>query len=89
MRDLIYRDELMCQLLRAHLIYENGEENVGLTTICFGSVIKNAINVKAVPIEELIKLRDELYETDAITMRGLALLNRFIEKYSKSEINDE
>ncbi len=34
-----------------------------------------------VPVSELLALRDALYETDQITMRGLARLNKLIAKY--------
>lgn len=34
----------------------------------------------AVPVSELLKLRDELYENDQITMLGLEKLNRLIAK---------
>ena len=32
----------------------------------------------AVPITELLELRDSLYETDRITMKGLKMLNEMI-----------
>ena len=32
----------------------------------------------AVPITELLELRDSLYETDRITMKGLKMLNELI-----------
>lgn len=35
----------------------------------------------AVPVAELLELRDDLYENDQITMRGLMKLNRLISKY--------
>ena len=38
--------------------------------------------VKAVPIEALEHLRDELYEHNLITMEGLKRLNMLIEKYT-------
>lgn len=38
--------------------------------------------VDAVPVSELLNLRDELYEKDQITMRGLEKLNRLIAAYS-------
>ena len=45
------------------------------------SDIKNAPTVDAVPVSELEKLRDFLYEEDLIFMRGLAELNKLIAKY--------
>lgn len=38
--------------------------------------------VDAVPVSELLELRDELYEKDQITMCGLAKLNLLIAVYS-------
>lgn len=43
-------DALMKQLVRAHLTYENGEEGLGYTTVCFGSVIRNAPTIDAEPV---------------------------------------
>jgi len=40
----------------------------------------------AVPVEELIKLRDWFYESDGITMNNLGRLNALIKKYSSKEI---
>lgn len=37
--------------------------------------------VDAVPVSELLALRDSLYETDRITMSGLYDLNMLIDKY--------
>lgn len=37
--------------------------------------------VAAVPVSELLSLRDNLYEDDLITMRGLRDLNMLIAKY--------
>lgn len=47
----------------------------------FNQSIKSCI-VDAVPVSELLNLRDELYEKDQITMRGLEKLNRLIAAYS-------
>lgn len=41
----------------------------------------DSATVDAVPVAELLELRDELYENDQITMRGLMKLNRLIGKY--------
>lgn len=43
--------------------------------------LKRIPTVAAVPVSELLALRDNLYETDAITMRGLRDLNMLIAKY--------
>ena len=44
-------------------------------------LIGDAPNVSAVPVSELLSLRDNLYEDDLITMRGLRDLNILIAKY--------
>lgn len=46
-------------------------------------VIDNATTVDAVPIQDLVQLRDELYENDAILMSGLRILNQFIAEHEK------
>ncbi len=45
--------------------------------------------VSAVPLSELIALRDTLYDMDAITFRGLAKLNQLIAKYDSKEAPHE
>ena len=42
------------------------------------SSIESAPAVDAVAIDELLELRDKLYETDRITMNGLKMLNELI-----------
>ena len=44
----------------------------------FADMISIAPTVDAVPVSELEKLRDYLYEEDLIFMRGLAELNKLI-----------
>lgn len=44
----------------------------------FADMISDAPTVDAVPVSELKKLRDYLYEEDLIFMRGLAELNKLI-----------
>ena len=41
--------------------------------------------VDAVPLSDLLPLRDWLYENDAITMAGLAQLNQLIARCKKDE----
>lgn len=41
----------------------------------------DSATVDAVPVSALLGLRDELYENDQITMKGLVKLNRLISKY--------
>ena len=43
--------------------------------------LADAPTVDAVPVSELEKLRDYLYEEDLIFMRGLAELNKLIANY--------
>lgn len=43
--------------------------------------VKDAPTVDAVPLAELIALRDTLYDTDEITLRGIYKLNKLIAKY--------
>lgn len=49
------------------------------------SIISEAPTVSAVPVSELLALRDNLYETDRITMSGLYDLNMLISKYVNEE----
>lgn len=42
--------------------------------------------IDAVPVNELLKLRDWLYESDVITMGGLRSLNELIAKYSNDQL---
>lgn len=39
-----------------------------------------------VPINELFKLRDWLYDSDGITMSGLKTINELLRKYSANEL---
>ena len=43
--------------------------------------IAKAPTIYAVPVSELLSLRDNLYEDNLITMRGLRDLNMLIDKY--------
>ena len=45
-------------------------------------MIDKCPTINAVPIEELERLRNELYEHDLITMEGLKRLNTLIGKYT-------
>ena len=44
-------------------------------------LIEDAPTVAAVPVSELLSLRDNLHEDNLITMRGLRDLNMLIAKY--------
>lgn len=56
--------------------------NVLLNKSFYPAIVKSSIEsapaVDAVPIDELLELRDKLYETDRITMKGLKMLNELI-----------
>ena len=67
MTDLIYRDKLKQMLL-----------DFGFYPAIVKSALEKAPAVNAVPIDELLELRDNLYETDKITMKGLKMLNELI-----------
>ena len=45
------------------------------------TLVNTAPTIDAVPVSELLSLRDNLYEDDLITMRGLRDLNMLIAKY--------
>ena len=45
------------------------------------SSIESAPAVDVVAIDELLELRDNLYEMDMITMNGLKMMNELIGKY--------
>ena len=51
---------------------------------CVTRALDDSPTVDAVPINELRALRDQLYETDRITMNGLGQLNALIAKYESS-----
>ena len=45
--------------------------------------------VSAVPVSELLSLRDNLYEDNLITMRGLRDLNMLIAKYEGEKTDEQ
>lgn len=45
------------------------------------TLVNTAPTIAAVPVSELLSLRDNLYEDDLITRRGLRDLNMLIAKY--------
>ena len=73
------------RLIDADALYDDLYENMGEDEVldrippCY---VDDAPTVDAVPASELLNLRDELYEKDQITMRGLEKLNRLIAAYS-------
>lgn len=61
-----------------------GFDNNGILMVPYHSCkcsLDAAPTVDAVPVTALLKLRDELYEDDQITMRGLKKLNQLISEY--------
>lgn len=56
----------------------------GMETVL--TVVDNTPTINTVPVNELLKLRDWLYESDAITMGGLRSLNELIAKYSSNPL---
>ena len=79
---LIDADELNKYPIRLdHYDKEHGSE---VFVLGIESVLEYAEylpTVAAVPVSELLSLRDNLYEADAVTMRGLRNLNMLIAKY--------
>ena len=71
MARLIDADELLAEYDRQH----EGEPGKAR------KLIEDAPTVAAVPVSELLSLRDNLYEDNLITMRGLRDLNMLIDKY--------
>lgn len=55
--------------------------NAAIREVC--TYVNLAPEVDAVPVIELIALRDDLYESDQITMNGLRKLNTLIGKYTQ------
>ena len=73
------------RLIDADSLYDELYENIGEDEVldrippCY---VDDAPTVDAVPVSELLNLRDELYEKDQITMCGLEKLNQLIAVYS-------
>ena len=86
------KDHLVCRewLIAALSIFndrKNGNEYFlrGIETA--KEIVKSAPIEDCVPVNELLKLRDYLYEEDLIFMRGLAELNKLIANYG-AKINE-
>lgn len=73
------------RLIDADALYDDLYENMGEDEVlerippCY---VDDAPTVDAVPVSDLLNLRDELYEKDQITMCGLEKLNQLIAVYS-------
>ena len=81
------KDHLVCRewLIAALSIFNdrnNGNEYFlrGIETA--KEIIKTAPLTDCVPMNELLKLRDWLYESDAITMNGVKQINQLLAEYS-------
>ena len=82
MARLIDADELNKFPIRLdHYDKEHGSEDFVLGIESVLEYAEYLPTVAAVPVSELISLRDNLYEDNLITMRGLRDLNMLIAKY--------
>lgn len=66
----------------------DGEGAADRAVISYQQAIRDTPTVYAVPISELIALRDDLYDMDAVTFRGLAKLNQLIAKYDEHIVSN-
>lgn len=64
-----------------HYDKQNGNEDFVLGIESVLEYAEYLPTVAAVPVSELLSLRDNLYEENLITMRGLRDLNMLIAKY--------
>ena len=87
MAKYIDREALVEWLKRVPL--KDLSDGLGLCRVIMEDDFKKAIKkmpkgiiVDAVPVNELLKLRDWLYESDAITMNGVKQINQLISGYS-------
>lgn len=49
-------------------------------------IVKSAPIEDCIPLNELLKLRDWLYESDAITMNGVKQINHLLSEYSSKPV---
>lgn len=86
MARLIDADELNKFPIRLdHCDKEHGNEDFVLGIESVLEYAEYLPTVSAVPVSELLSLRDNLYEENLITMRGLRDLNMLIAKYEGGE----
>ena len=85
------KDHLVCRewLIAALSIFndrKNGNEYFlrGIETA--KEIVKSAPIEDCVPLNAILKLRDWLYESDAITMNGVKQINQLISEYSNKPI---
>ena len=83
---LIDADELNKFPIRiGHYDKEHGDEDFVLGIESVLEYAEYLPTVAAVPVSEIFSLRDNLYEDNLITMRGLRDLNMLIAKYEGVE----
>jgi len=74
MADYINRDALIAEIERSW----DWDSIDGITaTAVLKQTISDIKNYPAVDVVDRVSLRDALYEADAITMRGVAIINKF------------
>ena len=81
------KDHLVCrEWLMAALCVFHDSKNVNEYFLRVSGpakeIVKSAPIEDCVPVNELMKLRDWLYESDAITMNGVKQINQLILEYS-------
>lgn len=86
MTDLISRQELLGHLNECLAESDGHTPIVDAVLMAVKSAVEEMPTVDAVPVNELLKLRDWLYESDGITMGGLRSLNELIAKYSNNQL---
>lgn len=87
MARLIDSDAFM-DVIRQHeyrLATKQGSIDYGMFTLGIQQAVDEQPTIDAVPVSELLSLRDNLYEDNLITMRGLRDLNMLIAKYEGGE----
>ena len=85
------KDHLVCRewIIMALSIFndrKNGNEYFlrGIETA--KEIVKSAPIEDCVPLSAILKLRDWLYESDAITMKGVKQINQLLSEYSGNTI---
>lgn len=71
-----------------HLRYVNGEWRDDDGNVVEIARIRNGVLAEhgnSVPVEDLIRLRDHIYQEDEISLSGLRKLNMLIRKYEVSQ----
>lgn len=73
----------MARLIDADALKKRVKESTAIRSVkvLAATLVNTAPTIDAVPVSELLSLRDSLYEDNLITMRGLRNLNMLIAKY--------